>query len=73
MDDVINEDSITMDDRHYSIDQLSDAAKLSVISIRFSDEQIAQRQNELAISSTARNGYLRLFNAELEKSVKSNE
>ena len=56
---------ITIDDVEYRINDLSDIAKLQVENIHFSDEQLSQLRNELSISNTARNGYLRAIQKEL--------
>lgn len=54
----------------YTIQDLSDVAKSHISHIQYTDSQITQLQNELAISNTARAGYLRLINAELEQNGK---
>lgn len=62
--------TFTIDDLDYSIEDLSDEAKLQIKNIEFSDAQILQLTNEWAISKTARSGYLRLLNAELNTGQK---
>ena len=54
----------------HTIENLSDVAKSHIAHIQFIDSQIAQLQNELAISNTARAGYLRLLTAELKRDGK---
>lgn len=66
-----NSGQVKIDDVNYLIADLSEKAKSHVEGIRFSDERIAQLQNELAISDTARNGYLRAFRFETTKGGKS--
>ena len=60
-------------DKEYITDDLSGSAKLQIANIQFSDEKISQLQNELAISNTARNGYLRALNKELSKTKISDD
>lgn len=62
--------TVTIDDQDYSIDDLSDEAKLQIKNIQFSDAQILQLTNEWAISKTARAGYLRALNTELKTGQK---
>ena len=69
---VLKKNTITIEGVAYSVDDFSVSAKQSVDSIRFSDSQISQLENELAISSTARNGYLKLLNLELARVGKAN-
>ena len=69
---VLKKNTITIEGVAYSVDDFSASAKQSVDSIRFSDSQISQLENELAISSTARNGYLKLLNLELASVGKPN-
>ena len=52
----------TIEDLVKNSKHLSDAAKLQIENIRFTDEQIAQLRNELAVSNTARSGYLKVLN-----------
>jgi hypothetical protein len=58
-----NEDRVklTFEDQDYFFDEISDAAKENFANITFTDLRIAQLRNELAISNTARNGYLKLL------------
>ena len=64
MDGINQNSKITIDGAEYKISDLSDKAKFQVANIRFSDERILQLQNELTISLTARNGYLRALNGD---------
>ena len=65
MNNIPEKQSVTVDGVDYPFENLSDVAKSNIISIQFSDEQILQLQNELAISNTARNGYIRALTNEL--------
>ena len=56
---------VTVNGVDYPFDNLSDVAKSQIENIEFSDEQISQLQNELAISNTARNGYIRSLTNQL--------
>lgn len=69
-----NEDRIklTFEDRDYFLDEISDVAKDNFANITFTDLQIAQLKNELAISNTARRGYLKLLKASVPNSESSN-
>ena len=71
MTDGIENRIFTVDDIAYVKDELPEVAKSEIINIQFCDDQIRQLQNELAISSTAHSGYLRLLKAELAKRVKT--
>ena len=65
MGDITEDAKIKVDGMDYFLEDLSDDAKLQIANIQFSDQQILQLQNELAISNTARTGYLRALKAEL--------
>jgi hypothetical protein len=67
MNDITENPKITIDGVDYARDDLSDAANSQITSIQFTDGQILQLQNELAISTTARTGYLRALKAELSQ------
>jgi hypothetical protein len=71
MDELATNNSVKIDGVDYIIDGLSEYAKSQIENIRFSDEQILQLQNELAISNTARAGYLRILNSGLNESALS--
>lgn len=59
--------ALVMDGKRYSLDQLSKAARQTIASIRFCDEAIQQRRNELAIADTARIAYLAALKREMAK------
>ena len=65
MNGVPEKRAVTIDDVDYSFEDLSDVAISQIKNIQFSEEQILQLQNELAISNTARNGYIRALTKEL--------
>ncbi len=64
---------VTLDGVRYSIDQLSETARQTLASIRFCDEAIQQRQNELAIADTARRAYGAALKRELAKVTDNTE
>jgi hypothetical protein len=65
MNSVPEKRAVTIDDVDYPFEDLSDVAISQIKNIQFSEEQILQLQNELAISNTARNGYIRALTKEL--------
>lgn len=65
MNSVPEKRAVTLDGVDYHSENLSDVAKSQIKNIQFSDEQILQLQNELAISNTARKGYIRALTSEL--------
>ena len=48
---------ITIDEKDYDVDDLSDEAKAQVISLNFVDAQLNQLQLKAAAMQTARNAY----------------
>ena len=52
-----DEKSITIDDKNYLIESLSDEAKKQIISMRVADQEIMALNHKLAIAQTARNAY----------------
>jgi hypothetical protein len=65
MSNISERPATTIDGVDYFIGDLSDNAKSQVQHIQFSEAQILQLQNELAISNTARNGYIKALKTEL--------
>lgn len=61
MNKVSGQNTVHIEGVDYLIDNLSEGAKLQIDNIIFSDEKIRQLQNELAISNTARAGYLKML------------
>ena len=49
--------TIQIDEVTYPVSDMSDKAKQHVEALRFIEQQILQRSNELAIADTARIGY----------------
>ena len=49
--------SVTIDDKEYNLDDLSEGARSQLASLRVTDQKIAQLQTELAIVQTARIAY----------------
>ena len=69
MKNVSEKGSVTVDGVDYLFENLSDFAKSQIKNIQFSDEQISQLQNELAVSNTARNGYISVLTNELSDQI----
>ena len=59
--------SVTVDDKKYKVEDMSDQAKAQLSNIQFVDGQIQQLRNEWAISDTARLGYTAALKGELVK------
>jgi len=57
--------TVTIDDKEYSIDALSDDAKANITNVQLVDQKIAQAQQEIAILQTARNAYIAALKASL--------
>lgn len=64
---------VTLDGVNYSLDQLDDDARKMLASIRFCDEAIRQRENELAVADTARLAYGAALKRELAKASSATE
>jgi|JTFN01.1.fsa_nt_gb hypothetical protein len=58
-------DTITIDNKTYDLNTLSEAAKASLISLQTVDRKIADAQQEVAILQTARNAYAQALKAQL--------
>ena len=58
---------ITIDDKEYIMDDLSENAKAQILNIQFVDSQLQQLNNEWAVADTARIGYTNALKAELNK------
>ena len=56
-DTEVSTKKITIDDREYDNDQLSDEARAQVVSISVVDQEIAALEQKIAIAKTARNAY----------------
>ncbi len=53
----VDEKSITIDEKEYLIESLSDEAKAQIISMRVADQEIVALNHKLAMAQTARNAY----------------
>ena len=58
---------INIDDKEYDLANASEAALAQLNSLKFVNEQILQRNNELQVAETAKIGYSRALKRELEK------
>ena len=61
--------TITINDKEYILDDLSDAAKAQLGSLQLTDLEIVRLQQQLAIAQTARNAYAQALNSELPQDV----
>ena len=59
--------TITIDDKEYVFDELSDAAKAQLVSLEVTDQEIIRLQQQQNIAQTARNAYAQALSAELPK------
>ena len=59
--------TITIDDKEYVFDELSDAAKAQLVSLQVTDQEINRLQQQQKIAQTARNAYAQALSAELPK------
>ena len=57
--------TITINDKEYILDDLSDAAKAQLVSLQHTDQEIIRLQHQQAIAQTARNAYAQALNSEL--------
>ena len=57
--------TVTIDDVDYDLNDLSENAKAQLANLQFVDTQLMQLNNELAVSDTARIGYLAALKNEL--------
>lgn len=58
---------ITIDGTQYDLDSLSQAARNTIASLQFVEEQIQQKQNEWAIADTARMAYANALKREAKR------
>ena len=59
---------ITIDEKEYDFEKLSDDAKAQIANIHFADEGIARLQSQIAVYQTARSAYMFTLKKELETS-----
>ena len=57
---------ITIDEKEYETDDMSDEAKAQLQSLQFVDNEIAREQAKTAALQTARNAYAQALQKELE-------
>ena len=58
---------ITVDGVEYNTEDLTDNGKAQLASLQFLEVQMNKLKNEIAIYQTARNTYVQVLKAELEK------
>lgn len=73
MNKISGQNTVNIEGVDYLIDNLSKNAKLQIDNILFSDDKINQLQNELAISNTARAGYLKMLKMSSVNTAQPNE
>ena len=54
---------ITIDEKDYDVDDLSDEAKAQVVSLNFVDAELSRLQLKVAAMQTARNAYATALNS----------
>ena len=59
--------TITIDDKDYNLDDLSDECKAEIQSLQFCDGEIARLTAQLAVAGTAKIGYQRALAQLLEE------
>ena len=59
--------TVTIDEKEYVLDDLSDAAKAQLVNLQVADQEISRLQQQQNIAQTARNAYAQALNAELPK------
>ena len=65
--------TLTLNDKSYNIEDLSDDAKRLATNILFAENKLSQLQSEAAVIQTARNAYTQALTAILEKPAESEE
>lgn len=58
--------NITIDEKEYDLDKLSEATKAQLTSMRLADAEIQRLNIQLAIAQTARNAYALAVRKDLE-------
>ena len=59
--------TITIDDKEYVVEDLSEAARAQLVSLQITDQEIIRLQQQQNIAQTARNAYAQALSAELPK------
>ena len=62
---------ITIDEKEYDISNPSSGVKAQLENLRFVDDLLNQKKNELQVAHTAQIGYSRALNRELKKMKKN--
>ena len=65
--------SITIDNKEYDIESLSEESKAQLVSLRYVDNELAQIQARVAALQTARNAYGRALKQTLETGAAQEE
>ena len=66
--DLNNEENLVIiDGKEFSLDELSQNAKIQLANIKFVDSQIQQLENQWAVSDTARMAYTGALKNEIKK------
>ena len=60
-------EKINIDGKDYDLSDISDAARAQLQNVQFVNEQILQKNNELQVAQTAKIGYSRALDRELQK------
>jgi ABC-type antimicrobial peptide transport system ATPase subunit len=59
--------TVTIDDKQYDIEALSDAAKTQIQNVQYCEQKMAELKREIAVVQTARNAYAQALNNALPK------
>ena len=59
--------TITINDKEYVLEDLSEAARAQLLSLQITDQEIIRLQQQQNIAQTARNAYAQALSAELPK------
>ena len=59
--------TITIDEKEYVFEDLSEAARAQLVSLQITDQEIIRLQQQQKIAQTARNAYAQALSAELPK------
>jgi hypothetical protein len=59
--------TITIDNKEYVLDDLSDVAKAQLVSLQVTDQEITRLEQQQKIAQTARNAYAQALSAALPK------
>jgi len=57
--------TVTIDNKEYDLDTLSDECKVQLASIQFVDQELARLQAQAAVLQTAKNTYIQALKAAL--------